>query len=243
MKPFQNATVLTAPSENRDPRPVRKDESRYVDRVASQLGDTESGGPQLMFMQSNGGLTEAGLFKAKDAILSGPAGGVLASEALARSIGAPRVATLDMGALDRGRPVVADAMFPSAARRAPFVDAARDAGVPLLIVEVTASDGRKFDLGTVATTHWLLPGQSEALEVVFEIPGVGRARQYDIVAKSGPITSAAWGYRTGENIAMGFVDPGALEGGQLSVWHVGMTTPCSIGEFGRYDPQNELVRS
>ena len=45
---------------------------RYVDRVASQLGDT-----RLMFMQSNGGLTDAALFRGKDSILSGPAGGVV----------------------------------------------------------------------------------------------------------------------------------------------------------------------
>lgn len=37
-------------------------------------------------------------------------------------------------------------------------------------VTVTAADGRVFDLGTVATTDWLVPGGSEALEVVFEIP-------------------------------------------------------------------------
>lgn len=42
---------------------------RYVDQVASELA-----GVRLMFMQSNGGLTEAHAFRGKDAILSGPAG-------------------------------------------------------------------------------------------------------------------------------------------------------------------------
>jgi len=37
-------------------------------------------------------------------------------------------------------------------------------------VVVTADDTRVFDLGTVATADWLLPGQSEQLEVVFEVP-------------------------------------------------------------------------
>src|SRR5215510_13133137 len=40
---------------------------RYVDQVASELG-----GARLMFMQSNGGLTDAKLFQGKDCILSGP---------------------------------------------------------------------------------------------------------------------------------------------------------------------------
>ena len=35
---------------------------------------------------------------------------------------------------------------------------------------VRALDGREFDLGTVRTSDWLLPGQSESLDVVFEIP-------------------------------------------------------------------------
>ncbi|NND30029.1 MAG: VCBS repeat-containing protein [Myxococcales bacterium] len=37
-------------------------------------------------------------------------------------------------------------------------------------VFVTSDDGRIFDLGTVATSQWLLPGQSEQLEVVFSVP-------------------------------------------------------------------------
>ncbi len=45
---------------------------RYVDRVSSGLGAAP-----LQFMQSNGGLTEAASFRGKDAILSGPAGGVV----------------------------------------------------------------------------------------------------------------------------------------------------------------------
>ncbi|MGE5601281.1 MAG: hydantoinase/oxoprolinase N-terminal domain-containing protein, partial [Pseudomonadota bacterium] len=46
---------------------------RYVDRVAGGL----PAGTKLQFMQSNGGLTDASAFRGKDAILSGPAGGVV----------------------------------------------------------------------------------------------------------------------------------------------------------------------
>ena len=48
---------------------------RYVNQVSEELKDTKS--TQLMFMQSNGGLTDANLFQGKDALLSGPAGGVV----------------------------------------------------------------------------------------------------------------------------------------------------------------------
>ena len=47
---------------------------RYVDRVAAALS-SEKSETTLLFMQSSGGLTSAHLFKGKDAILSGPAGG------------------------------------------------------------------------------------------------------------------------------------------------------------------------
>ncbi|MGD1953483.1 MAG: hydantoinase B/oxoprolinase family protein [Leptolyngbyaceae cyanobacterium] len=50
---------------------------RYIDRVALELGAGDKSHPQLMFMQSNGGLTDAELFRGKDSILSGPAGGVV----------------------------------------------------------------------------------------------------------------------------------------------------------------------
>ncbi|MEM6341527.1 MAG: hydantoinase/oxoprolinase family protein, partial [Pseudomonadota bacterium] len=48
---------------------------RYVDQVRRALG--ADAGPRLIFMQSNGGLTDADLFHGRDAILSGPAGGVV----------------------------------------------------------------------------------------------------------------------------------------------------------------------
>jgi 5-oxoprolinase (ATP-hydrolysing) len=53
--------------------------------------------PALRFMQSNGGLIEAGHFQGKDSILSGPAGGLIGSVAAARRAGFERIVTFDMG--------------------------------------------------------------------------------------------------------------------------------------------------
>ncbi|GAA4751627.1 hydantoinase B/oxoprolinase family protein [Sphingomonas daechungensis] len=63
---------------------------RYVDRVSGGLPD----GTKLQFMQSNGGLTDAGAFRGKDAILSGPAGGVVGMVAAS---GEERLIGFDMG--------------------------------------------------------------------------------------------------------------------------------------------------
>ena len=65
---------------------------RYVDGVADELGDV-----RLMFMQSNGGLTDARLFQGKDSILSGPAGGVVGMVRTAEIAGFGRVIGFDMG--------------------------------------------------------------------------------------------------------------------------------------------------
>jgi len=66
---------------------------RYVDGVGAELG----GGPRLMFMQSSGGLTDGALFQGKDAILSGPAGGVVAAVETARLAGFAKSIGFDMG--------------------------------------------------------------------------------------------------------------------------------------------------
>jgi 5-oxoprolinase (ATP-hydrolysing) len=54
-------------------------------------------GTKLMFMMSSGGLTAADLFRGKDAILSGPAAGVVGMAETARSAGFSRVIGFDMG--------------------------------------------------------------------------------------------------------------------------------------------------
>ena len=65
---------------------------RYVDRVAGELG-----GARLLFMQSNGGLTDARRFQGKDAILSGPAGGIVGAVRAAAAAGFERIIGFDMG--------------------------------------------------------------------------------------------------------------------------------------------------
>ncbi|SMY08376.1 hydantoinase B/oxoprolinase family protein [Flavimaricola marinus] len=70
---------------------------RYVDQVATALNSASGGCDSLMFMQSNGGLTDARLFQGKDAILSGPAGGVVGMVRTAAEEGFDRLIGFDMG--------------------------------------------------------------------------------------------------------------------------------------------------
>ncbi|MEE1751493.1 hydantoinase B/oxoprolinase family protein [Streptomyces sp. SP18CS02] len=65
---------------------------RYVDEVAAELS-----GIRLLFMQSNGGLREAAHFRGKDAVLSGPAGGVVGMARTSAQAGHDRVIGFDMG--------------------------------------------------------------------------------------------------------------------------------------------------
>jgi len=65
----------------------------YVDRVGADLGASTP----LLFMQSSGGLTATEAFRGKDAILSGPAGGVVGMAGTARAAGFDRVIGFDMG--------------------------------------------------------------------------------------------------------------------------------------------------
>jgi len=69
---------------------------RYVEQVARELGPADPG-RRLSFMMSSGGLTDAALFRGKDAILSGPAGGVVGMAETARLAGFDRVIGFDMG--------------------------------------------------------------------------------------------------------------------------------------------------
>jgi 5-oxoprolinase (ATP-hydrolysing) len=89
---------------------------RYVDQVAgeltptpalsqgrrrivapSPLGEGRGEGPRLMFMQSNGGLTDARRFQGKDSILSGPAGGIIGMVRTSEAAGFDKVIGFDMG--------------------------------------------------------------------------------------------------------------------------------------------------
>ncbi|WP_431305074.1 hydantoinase B/oxoprolinase family protein [Sediminicoccus sp. BL-A-41-H5] len=82
---------------------------RYVAQVADELGGPvrssgeagrESAGQQrikLYFMQSSGGLAEASSFQGKDAILSGPAGGIVGAARTAAMAGFEKIIGFDMG--------------------------------------------------------------------------------------------------------------------------------------------------
>jgi 5-oxoprolinase (ATP-hydrolysing) len=65
---------------------------RYVDQVARQMP-----GVPLFFMQSSGGLAEAHRFQGKDAILSGPAGGIVGMARTAQAAGYDKLIGFDMG--------------------------------------------------------------------------------------------------------------------------------------------------
>ncbi|MEC7828680.1 MAG: hydantoinase B/oxoprolinase family protein, partial [Actinomycetota bacterium] len=69
---------------------------RYVAQVDEQLRHDEHS-PRLMFMQSNGGLTDAHAFQGKDALLSGPAGGVVGMARTAENANLHKLIGFDMG--------------------------------------------------------------------------------------------------------------------------------------------------
>lgn len=64
----------------------------YVDQVSAKTNHA-----RLLFMQSNGGLADAHHFQGKDAVLSGPAGGVVGAAETARAAGFARIIGFDMG--------------------------------------------------------------------------------------------------------------------------------------------------
>ncbi|HAE54586.1 MAG TPA: 5-oxoprolinase, partial [Acidimicrobiaceae bacterium] len=70
--------------------------SRYVAQVDEQLRHDQHS-PRLMFMQSNGGLTDAYAFQGKDALLSGPAGGVVGMVRTAENADLHKLIGFDMG--------------------------------------------------------------------------------------------------------------------------------------------------
>ncbi len=65
---------------------------RYVDRVAAELPRV-----RLQFMQSSGGLVDAHRFHGKDAILSGPAGGIVGAVRASARAGFEKIISFDMG--------------------------------------------------------------------------------------------------------------------------------------------------
>ena len=69
---------------------------KYIHQISSQLQHNDKRS-KLLFMQSNGGLTQSERFSGKDAVLSGPAGGIVGMAHAARNMGFEKVIGFDMG--------------------------------------------------------------------------------------------------------------------------------------------------
>jgi 5-oxoprolinase (ATP-hydrolysing) len=87
---------------------------RYVEQITSELIEVDPRNeglsmpnsqcpipnaqfPNLMFMQSNGGLVDAAQFQGKNSILSGPAGGIVGAVQTSKKAGFDKIITFDMG--------------------------------------------------------------------------------------------------------------------------------------------------
>jgi len=70
----------------------------YIDQVAIALqADESQDGPEILFMQSSGGLAQAGHFHGRNAVLSGPAGGVIGAVQTSLHAGFKKIIGFDMG--------------------------------------------------------------------------------------------------------------------------------------------------
>ena len=70
---------------------------RYVNQVSNQLNHNKESYIKIMFMQSNGGLTNANNFQGKDSLLSGPAGGIVGAVQTSLKAEFDKIITFDMG--------------------------------------------------------------------------------------------------------------------------------------------------
>ena len=87
---------------------------RYTQKLQATLEDYGIRPTRLLFMQSNGGLVDATQFRGKDAVLSGPAGGVMGIGVAAKKAATDQLIGFDMGgtstdvSLFAGEPEMAD---------------------------------------------------------------------------------------------------------------------------------------
>jgi 5-oxoprolinase (ATP-hydrolysing) len=93
-------------------------------RSRSEL-DIARTGARLMFMMSSGGLTAAELFQGKDAILSGPAGGVVGLAETGGSAGFDKVIGFDMGGTSTDVAIMTASMSAPSRPRSPACACAR----------------------------------------------------------------------------------------------------------------------
>ncbi|MEM6290160.1 MAG: hydantoinase B/oxoprolinase family protein [Myxococcota bacterium] len=97
-------TVVCSTDVSRTPGLLARTDTAVVDAYTTPLLhdylahlQTKLPGSRLRVMQSSGGLADASRFRGKDAVLSGPAGGVVACAALAQQLGLSAVIGFDMG--------------------------------------------------------------------------------------------------------------------------------------------------
>ncbi|MFM5930441.1 MAG: hydantoinase B/oxoprolinase family protein [Novosphingobium sp.] len=104
----------------------------YVEQVSDELA-----GVPVSFMQSNGGLAAADQFRAKDAILSGPAGGIVGAALSAAEAGEDRIIAFDMGGTSTDVALYAGAFE----RQFDTKIAGVDLRVPMLAIDTVAAGG------------------------------------------------------------------------------------------------------
>ncbi|WP_343527036.1 hydantoinase B/oxoprolinase family protein [Sphingomonas sp.] len=108
---------------------------RYVAGLEATLGDASEGG--LLFMQSSGGLVAGEHFGGKDALLSGPAGGIVGMARTAGAVGFDRVIGFDMGGTSTDVSLYAGAYD----RMSDAVLAGVRVAVPMMRIDTVAAGG------------------------------------------------------------------------------------------------------
>ena len=110
--------------------------ARYVSELRAELA-REFGTPRLFFMQSNGGLTDAGSFRGMNSILSGPAGGLVGMMKVGTRAGFERLIGFDMGGTSTDVSLY-DGRYP---RRFDNLVAGVRLNVPMMSVHTVAAGG------------------------------------------------------------------------------------------------------
>jgi len=97
----QQARTNTASSRHADPSGTERAAAPHPNPLpvpaTGRTGRGDDNAPRVMFMASSGGLTSADLFLGRDAILSGPAGGIVGMAETAKLAGFDKVIGFDMG--------------------------------------------------------------------------------------------------------------------------------------------------
>lgn len=172
---------------------------RYLDRLSDRLKTGGVGTPQVFLMQSNGGLMRItiGSKFPNQTLLSGPAGGVVAGEELARVTGRTEIVTLDMGGTSTDIAMIMDGRADETSEGR---IAGQDIGTPMLQVRTLGAGG-----GTIA---WI--GRDGLLKVGPESAG----------ASPGPACYGRGGERptvTDANLVLGALAADNVLGGRMTL--------------------------